>query len=178
VSFMGALPKKRAFSDEVVWPNFRFGSKPDAPYADSQFPVPAVDELSKPAVPDVSFGGIPNPNPTFKALSDLATQVKGAVLMGHSQSGPFPFAAALLNPSVAKGLVLVEPGRCPTNYTDEQIKTPPSGPLYRGMRRRWSVGGLASANRGRQREDRRSEGANRGVSGTLDVTRVLNPSGA
>jgi pimeloyl-ACP methyl ester carboxylesterase len=111
------------FSDEVVWPNFRFGSKPGEPYADSQFPVAAVDELSKQGVPDVSFGGLPNPNPTFKALSDLATQLNGAVLMGHSQGGPFPLAAALLNPGVAKGLVLVEPGRCPADYTDAQIKT-------------------------------------------------------
>ena len=30
--------------------------------------------------------------------------------MGHSQSGSFPLAAALLNPTAAKGLVLVEPG--------------------------------------------------------------------
>ncbi len=119
----GNLPRWIRFSDEVVWPNFRFGSKADAPYADSQFPLTAVDELSKQGVPDVSFGGVPNPNPTFKALSDLASQVHGAVLMGHSQSGEFPLAAALLNPSVAKGLVLVEPGGCPTNYTDEQIKT-------------------------------------------------------
>jgi pimeloyl-ACP methyl ester carboxylesterase len=117
------LPRWIRFSDEVVWPNFRFGSKPDAPFADSQFPVTAVDELSKQGVPDVSFGGVPNPNPTLKALSDLASQVNGAVLMGHSQSGPFPLAAALLNPAVAKGLVLVEPGGCPPNYTDEQIKT-------------------------------------------------------
>ncbi len=119
----GNLPRWIRFSDEVVWPNFRFGSKADAPFADSQFPLTAVDELSKQGVPDVSFGGVPNPNPTFKALSDLASQVHGAVLMGHSQSGEFPLAAALLNPSVAKGLVLVEPGGCPTNYTDEQIKT-------------------------------------------------------
>jgi hypothetical protein len=27
----------------------------------------------------------------------------------------------LLNPSAMKGLVLVEPGTCPANYTDEQI---------------------------------------------------------
>jgi hypothetical protein len=106
-----------------VWPNFRFGAKPGSPYPDSQFPVGAVDELSKQGVPDVSFGGIPTPNPTLKALSDLATQVNGAVLMGHSQSGPFPLAAALLNPAAAKGLVLVEPGGCPAQYTDEQIKT-------------------------------------------------------
>ena len=94
-----------------------------APYADSQFPIAAVGELSKQGVPDVSFGGVPAPNPTFKALSDLASQVNGAVLMGHSQSGAFPLAAALLNPAVARGLVLVEPGRCPDDYTDEQIKT-------------------------------------------------------
>ena len=119
----GNLPRWLRFSDEVVWPNFRFGSKPGAPYADSQFPVTAVDELSKQGVPDVSFGGVPTPNPTLKALSDLASQVHGAVLKGHSQSGAFPLAAALLNPAVAKGLVLVEPGNCPLNYTDEQIKT-------------------------------------------------------
>ena len=104
-----SLPRWIRFSDEVVWPNFRFGSKSDAPFADSQFPVTAVDELSKQGVPDVSFGGIPIPNPTHKALSDLAGQVNGAVLMGHSQSGAFPLAAALLNPAVVKGLVLVEP---------------------------------------------------------------------
>jgi pimeloyl-ACP methyl ester carboxylesterase len=117
------LPRWIRFSDEVVWPNFRFGSKAGAPYQDSQFPVNAVDELSKQGVPDVSFGGVPNPNPTFKALADLAGQVNGAVLMGHSQSGAFPLAAALLNPTAAKGLVLIEPGGCPGQYTDEQIKT-------------------------------------------------------
>ena len=43
--------------------------------------------------------------------------------MGHSQSGSFPLAAALLNPAAMKGLVLVEPGSCPANYTAEQIDT-------------------------------------------------------
>jgi hypothetical protein len=83
--------------------------------------VAAVDELSKQGVPDVSRL-LPAPNPTFKALSDLATQLKGAVVMGHSQSGPFPLEAALLNPAATKALVLVEPGRCPDTYTNEQIK--------------------------------------------------------
>ena len=117
------LPRWLRFSDEGVWPNFRIGAKPGQPYPDTQFPVTALDELSKQGVPDVSFGGIPTPNPTLKALSDLASQVNGAVLMGHSQSGSFPMAAALLNPAVARGLVLVEPGTCPANYTDEQIAT-------------------------------------------------------
>ncbi|HXE81087.1 MAG TPA: hypothetical protein VNK41_10075 [Vicinamibacterales bacterium] len=118
-----SLPRWIRFSDEVVWTNFRFGAKPGAPYEGSLFPVDAVDELSKQGVPDVTFGGLPSPNPNFKALSELATQLNGAVLIGHSQSGPFPLAAALLNPAVARGLVLVEPGACPAQYTDEQIKT-------------------------------------------------------
>jgi pimeloyl-ACP methyl ester carboxylesterase len=117
-----ALPPWLRFSDEVVWPNFRFGAKPGEPYSDSQFPVAAVAELSKQGVPDMSFG-LPRPNPTFKALSDLATDLKGAVLMGHSQSGAFPLEAALLNPSAAKALILIEPGGCPGGYTDAQIKT-------------------------------------------------------
>jgi pimeloyl-ACP methyl ester carboxylesterase len=116
-----SLPRWLRFSDEGVWPNFRFGTKPGAPFPDSQFPVTAVDELSKQGVPDVSFGGVPTPNPTFKALSDLASQVNGAVLIGHSQSGSFPLEAALINPAVARGLVLVEPGSCPARYTTEQI---------------------------------------------------------
>jgi len=49
--------------------------------------------------------------------------------MGHSQSGPFPLESALLNTSVARGLVLVEPGRCPDTYTDEQIKALASVPI-------------------------------------------------
>lgn len=119
----GSLPRWIRFSDEVVWPNFRFGATANAPYADSQFPVAAVDELSKQGVPDVSFGGVPTPNPTFNALADLAGQLNGAVLMGHSQSGAFPLEAALINPAAMKGLVLIEPGGCPTNYTDDQIRT-------------------------------------------------------
>jgi pimeloyl-ACP methyl ester carboxylesterase len=125
----GNQPVWLRFSDEGVWPNFRFGVKPGEPFSDSQFPLAALDELSKQGVPDVSFGGVPTPNPTLKALSDLAGQVGGAVLMGHSQSGSFPLESALLNPAVARGLVLVEPGRCPATYTPEQIATLAKVPL-------------------------------------------------
>lgn len=116
------------FSDESVWPNFRFGEKPGVAFPDSQFPVAAVDELAKQAVPDMNRG-LPTPTPTIKALSDLATQLKGAVLMSHSQSGSFPLEAALLDPTVTKGLVLIEPGSCPASYTDDQIKTLATVPL-------------------------------------------------
>ena len=70
---------------------------------DSQFPVTAVDELVEAGCARRQLRRLPNPNPTLKALSDLASQVNGAVVMGHSQSGAFPLAAALLNPAATKG---------------------------------------------------------------------------
>src|SRR5688572_6183312 len=37
------------FSDESVWPNFRFGAKPGEPFADAQFPVtPSTSSRSRP----------------------------------------------------------------------------------------------------------------------------------
>src|SRR5690606_8859563 len=120
-------PEWFRFSDEGVWPNFRFGPKPGEPFSDSQFPLAAVDELSKQAVPDMSRG-LPTPTPTIKALSDLSAQLKGAALMGHSQSGSFPLEAALIDSTVTKALVLVEPGSCPS-YTDDQVKKLAAVPL-------------------------------------------------
>ena len=117
-----SVPGFLRFSDEVTWPNFRFGPAPGSPYPDTQFPVAAVRELSKQGVPDIRVGGMNTPTPTIKALSDLAAQLSGAVLMGHSQSGSFPLFAALLDPKAANGLVLVEPGGCPGQLTDEQVR--------------------------------------------------------
>jgi pimeloyl-ACP methyl ester carboxylesterase len=121
-------PEWLRFSDESVWPNFRFGPKAGVAFPDSQFPLAAVDELAKQAVPDMNRG-LPIPTPTIRALSDLALQLKGAVLMGHSQSGSFPLAAALIKPKVTKALVLVEPGSCPPDYTNDEIKALATVPL-------------------------------------------------
>jgi pimeloyl-ACP methyl ester carboxylesterase len=121
------LPVWLRFSDEGVWANFRFGLTPHHAFSDSQFPVTAVDELAKQGVPDMFRGT--TATPTIKALSELAIQVNGAVLMGHSQSGVFPLQAALLNPAATKGLVLVEPGSCPATYTDDQIKSLATVPI-------------------------------------------------
>jgi pimeloyl-ACP methyl ester carboxylesterase len=113
-------PWIRRFSDEVTWPNFRFGAKEGVAHRDEQFPVTAVGELSKQGIPDLHLM-LPSPNPNYKALSDLAIQLKQVVLMGHSQSGAYPLEAALVNPTGIKGMVLVEPGSCPGTYTDQQI---------------------------------------------------------
>ena len=121
------LPAWLRFSDEGVWPNFRFGATAGQPFPDSQFPVTSVDELSKQSVPDM-FRGTTSTS-TIKALSELAAQLNGAVVMGHSQSGVFPLEAALLNPKAIKGLVLVEPGSCPATYTADQIKALATVPI-------------------------------------------------
>lgn len=121
------LPVWLRFSDEGVWPNFRFGEKAGQPFADTQFPIPALSELSKQGVPDMFRG--PASASTIKALAELAGQLNGAVVMGHSQSGVFPLQAALLNPEAMRGLVLVEPGSCPATYTDDQIRTLAGVPL-------------------------------------------------
>ena len=121
------LPVWLRFSDEGVWPNFRFGATVGQPFSDSQFPVAAVDQLSKQGVPDM-FRGTTSIS-TINALSALAAQLNGAVVMGHSQSGVFPLEAALLNPRATKGLVLVEPGSCPATYTADQIKALATVPI-------------------------------------------------
>jgi pimeloyl-ACP methyl ester carboxylesterase len=105
----------------------RFGAwtspAPGVPFAGTQFPVDAAGELSKQGIPDL-IAGLPSPNPTFKALSDLAIQLNGAVLLSHSQSGSFPLEAALINSDSIRGMVLAEPGNCgATVYTDQQIAT-------------------------------------------------------
>ena len=121
------LPIWLRFSDENAWANFRFGVTAGQSFPDSQFPVSAADELAKQGVPDM-FRGTTSTS-TIKALSDLAGQLNGAVVMGHSQSGVFPLAATLLNPAVMKGLVLVEPGSCPATYTADEIKALATVPI-------------------------------------------------
>ncbi|MET0274548.1 MAG: hypothetical protein ABW360_16295 [Phenylobacterium sp.] len=104
-----------------VWTNFRFGPRYGEAFADSKFPTDAVAELAKQSIPDMR-AFVPAPNPTFRALADLASDLEGAVLVSHSQSGHFPMEAALLNPAGIRAIVAVEPGSCGADrYTDAQI---------------------------------------------------------
>lgn len=121
-------PRFRRFTDENVWPNFRFGTKIGSPYADTQYPVDFAPEASKQIVPDLHLG-LPNPNPNFKALAELAQQLDGAVLMSHSQSGAYPIESALIDPTGIRALIMIEPGGIPREYTDEQIKKLASLPV-------------------------------------------------
>lgn len=110
------------------WTNFRIGPAPGQPFPGTQFPVDAADEMSKQSVPDL-LGTSRADNPNWKALSDLAMQLEGAVLVTHSQSGPYPLKSALIDAQGIRGIVMVEPGTCQAEaHSDQEIarlaKTP------------------------------------------------------
>ena len=114
-----ALPSMTRTAAQLAWTAFRFGPEYGVPYPDTQFPVASLLEFAKQGVPSFSILPVGAPNPNYKALADLAVKLKGAVIMGHSQSGLFPLEAALVNSAGIKGIILTEGGS--PNYTDEQI---------------------------------------------------------
>src|SRR5439155_26559115 len=82
-----------------------------------QFPIEAVDELYKQMIPDLN-STLPMPNPTWKNMAALAVKLKGAVLIGHSESGFFPEQAALIDPTGIKGMISIEMP-CPAMSTSQ-----------------------------------------------------------
>ena len=114
------LPSIFAATHQTAWSIFRFGPSFNKPFPDEQFPVDAADELYKQMIPDLN-STLPSPNPTWKGMAALALQLKGAVLIGHSESGFFPEQAALIDPSGIKANISIEMP-CPA-LTPEQIST-------------------------------------------------------
>lgn len=117
----GTLPNIIFATHQVAWTVFRFGPTYGKTFADGQFPIEAVDELYKQMIPDLN-GLLPNPNPTFANMAALAVKLKGAILMGHSESGFFPEEAAMTDPSGVKGIISIEQP-CTTTLTAAQIGT-------------------------------------------------------
>lgn len=118
VAHPDSLANAFRLSDETGWTLFRFGPKPGEAFSGEQFPVAHADQLSKQSIPDF-FAALADPNPNYQALSSLADEAGGVVLMGHSQAGAYPLEAALRGDNV-RGAILVEPGQCTSPaYTDE-----------------------------------------------------------
>jgi pimeloyl-ACP methyl ester carboxylesterase len=114
-------PNLRQVASDIAWVRFRFGPVAGVKFDDTQFPVEASGEFAKQSVPDLSQSLPPN-DPNYTALSALAKDLKGAVLMGHSQAGRYPFETALLDPQGIKALIAIEPVGCKSNeYSAEQI---------------------------------------------------------
>jgi pimeloyl-ACP methyl ester carboxylesterase len=115
------LPLIFVLPNQVAWLIFRFGPTYGTPFRNEQFPVRAAGQLARQVVPDFNFA-LPTPNPTLANLSRLAIRLRGAILMGHSESGGFPEQTALMNPQGIKGLITIESG-CPATLTQEQLAT-------------------------------------------------------
>lgn len=113
-----SLPNILAATHQTAWNIFRFGPSFNRPFADEQFPVDSVDELYKQMIPDLN-ATLPSPNPTWKNMAALGVQLKGAVLVGHSESGFFPEQASLIDPSGIKANISIEMP-CP-ELTPQQI---------------------------------------------------------
>ena len=109
---LAALPTVGRTTDENAWLNFRFGPSPGVPWPDTQFPVEAADEFSQQGIPSLNAFLDP-PDPNYQALSDLAIDLGGAVLMGHSQSSAFPLYAGILNSAGIKGAIFLETTNAP-----------------------------------------------------------------
>jgi hypothetical protein len=113
------LPNVLMATHQTAWTVFRFGPSFNKPFPDGEFPVEAVDELYKQMIPDLN-SVLPNPNPTWKNMAALAVRLRGAILMGHSESGFFPEQAALIDPSGVRGIISIEMP-CLTDLTSTQI---------------------------------------------------------
>jgi pimeloyl-ACP methyl ester carboxylesterase len=107
-----ALPNTYVIGRTVAWDAFRFGPAYPTPFPDEQFPVEAIGELGNQIVPDLT-SQLPDPNPAYENLANLAIMAGNAVLVGHSQSGLFPEQAALVNSAGIKGMITIEPRLCP-----------------------------------------------------------------
>jgi pimeloyl-ACP methyl ester carboxylesterase len=115
------LPGILMASHQTAWTVFRFGPTFNVPFPDGQFPINAIDELYKQMIPDLN-STLPMPNPTWTNMAALAKRLRGAVLMGHSESGFFPEQAALIDPAGIKGIISIEMP-CQTNLTATQLST-------------------------------------------------------
>jgi pimeloyl-ACP methyl ester carboxylesterase len=116
------LPGILDATHQFAWSVFRFGAEYGKPFADEQFPIEAVDELYKQMIPDLNSTLNQNPNPTWTQMAALGTKLKGAVLVGHSESGFFPEHAALIDPKGIKAVVTIEM-QCETNLSPAQLTT-------------------------------------------------------
>jgi pimeloyl-ACP methyl ester carboxylesterase len=113
------LPNVLMASHQTSWTLFRFGPAFNEAFPDEQFPVKAADELYKQMIPDFN-AVLPSPNPTWKNMAALAVQLRGAVLMGHSESGFFPEEAAMIDPTGVRGIISIEMG-CTTTLKPDQL---------------------------------------------------------
>lgn len=111
------LPPVFFAAHEPAWAIFRFGPEYPKVFPGMLFPLDAQEEFWKQMVPDW-IATLPTPNPTVPNLSLLAVRLGGTILMSHSQSGIYPFQAAVINTQGIAAIISIEPGACPAANAD------------------------------------------------------------
>ncbi|MEN2742856.1 hypothetical protein ABCS02_34200 [Microbacterium sp. X-17] len=119
----GTLPADQAptfyrVSNEACWTVNRIGPELGVPFEGNEFPAEAFEQLTKHQIP--AYAVRPAPNPTSLRVAELARDIGGAVVVGHSESGAFPFEAVFADPTSVRGTVMIE-GLC-REYTDEEVE--------------------------------------------------------
>ncbi|SFV33486.1 hypothetical protein [Hyphomicrobium facile] len=104
---------------ERLWPAFRFGPSDGVKFPNTAFPVEAMDGLIAQGF-NSTDGTITDRNSFVwgaEALIDLLDQIGPAILVVHSQSGPFPDPVVEARPNLVKAVINVEgfEGLPPTN---------------------------------------------------------------
>ena len=108
------LPYILSAGHEDAWRVFRFGPQFPTAFPGEQFPVWTAapnGQFWKQMVPDLNQS-LPQPTPTVAALSQLSIGLAGAILVSHSESGPFPFQSAHISTQGIAGIISIEPGSC------------------------------------------------------------------
>ena len=116
------MPTILSATHQIAWTVFRFGPKFGEAFPDEQFPISAMDELYKQMIPDLNSTLARDSNPTWTQMAALAVKLKGAILMGHSESGFFPEQAALIDPKGIRGIISIEMP-CETTLASTQVET-------------------------------------------------------
>ncbi|RVT92960.1 alpha/beta fold hydrolase [Sphingomonas crocodyli] len=123
-----ALPNIRRTSVDDAWTTFRLGPRPGVPYADTQFPIGAIEAFSRQITPSV---GKPQQPENYSVLARLAADLRGAVLIGHSESGQYPIEAALLDAAGIRGAVMIEPSCKRVSFEDKSLISYSDGEIAR-----------------------------------------------
>jgi pimeloyl-ACP methyl ester carboxylesterase len=121
VSDASLVPELRRTTNEAAWTAFRFGPAYLDPYPDTQYPLEALEEFSAQGVPyaeaTLQGGSFGTWSPALAALLD---KIGPAIVLVHSQSGPFADILVGMRAALVKGVINVE-GNQLTIPTDAQI---------------------------------------------------------
>lgn len=102
------IPLISRYSAERAWTGFRFGPAVGVENPGQRFPVEAAQQYYAQLI--ATYRNVEENDKIVNALVALLDKIGPAILMTHSQSGPFGWRAAIARPNLVKGIVAVEPG--------------------------------------------------------------------